>query len=179
MVQIRERDLAARDLYYLTKAVTDHLRGRPTLILVNDRADIAASAGAGVHLTTRSLTAEVVRAGFGPSLLIGVSTHNQHEAEAAERGGADFIVFGPVFETASKADYGEPVGPAALHRLATSSSIPVIALGGINPTNCQEALDAGAAGVAGISMFTKSSTQSLQSQDLGELVSNIRNMKLR
>ena len=174
MVQIRERDLAARELYYLTKAVTDRLRPRGALVLVNDRADIAASAGAGVHLTTRSLTAEVVRAAFGPNLLIGVSTHNQQEAEAAERGGADFIVFGPVFETASKQEYGEPVGAAALHRLAKSSSIPIIALGGINRSNCKEALDAGAAGVAGISMFT----QSVHSQGLGELVSNIRNMKL-
>jgi len=174
MVQIRERDLAARDLYYLTKAVIERLRGSSTLVLVNDRADIAASAGAGVHLTTRSLTAEVVRAAFGANLLIGVSTHNQQEAEAAERGGADFIVFGPVFETASKQEYGEPVGAAALHRLATSSSIPIIALGGINRSNCKEALDAGAAGVAGISMFT----QSVHSQGLGELVSNIRNMKL-
>jgi len=179
MVQIRERDLAARDLYYLTKAVTERLSGRGTLVLVNDRADIAASAGAGVHLTTRSLTAEVVRAAFGPDFLIGVSTHNQEEAEAAESGGADFIVFGPVFETPSKAEYGEPVGTAALHRVAASSSIPVIALGGITQSNCQEALDAGAAGVAGISMFTKSFTQSLQSQGLGERVSNIKNMKLR
>lgn len=175
MVQIRERDLPARDLYYLTKAVTERLRGRSTPVLVNDRADVAASAGAGVHLTTRSLTAEVVRAAFGPKLLIGVSTHNQQEVEAAERGGADFIVFGPVFETASKAEYGEPVGPAALHRVANSSRIPIIALGGINPSNCREALDAGAAGVAGISMFT----QSVRSQGLGELVCNIKNMKLR
>ncbi|HXU34755.1 MAG TPA: thiamine phosphate synthase [Blastocatellia bacterium] len=179
MVQIRERDLAARDLYYLAKAVTERLRGSGTLVLVNDRADLAASTGAGVHLTTRSLTPEVVRAAFGPDVLIGVSTHNQQEAEAAQRGGADFIVFGPVFETQSKAEYGEPVGTAALHRVAGSSSIPVIALGGINPTNCQETLDAGAAGVAGISMFTKSFTQTVQSQGLNELVSNIRNMKLR
>lgn len=179
MVQIREPDLAARDLYFLTKAVTERLRGRGTRVLVNDRADIAASVGAGVHLTTRSLTAEVVRAAFGPDILIGVSTHNQQEAQAAERGGADFIVFGPVFETPAKAKYGEPVGPAALHRVAADSNIPVIALGGINPTNCQQALDAGAAGIAGISMFTKLFTRAVQSPGLNELVSNIRNMKLR
>lgn len=170
MVQIRERDLPAGDLYRLTKAVTERLRGRGTLVFVNDRADIAACAGAGVHLTTRSLTAEVVRATMGPGILIGVSTHSQQEAQAAERGGADFVVFGPVFETPSKAAYGEAVGPAALRRVATSSSIPVIALGGINPTNFREALDAGAAGVAGISMFISSA----ESKDLSELVSEIR-----
>lgn len=170
MVQVRERDLAARDLYCLTKAVTERLRGRGALVLLNDRADIAACAGAGVHLTTRSLTAEVVRAALGPDILIGVSTHNQQEAEIAERGGADFIVFGPVFETPSKAEYGEPVGPAALRLIATSLTIPVIALGGINPTNFHHALDAGAAGVAGISMFV----EAVKSQDLAELVSRIK-----
>jgi thiamine-phosphate pyrophosphorylase len=170
MVQIRERDLAARDLYWLTKAVTERLRGRGTLVLVNDRADIAACAGAGVHLTTRSLTAEVVRDTMGPDFLIGVSTHNQQEAEIAERGGADFIVFGPVFETPDKAEYGEPVGLAALRLVATSLTIPVIALGGIKPTNFHQAFDAGAAGVAGISMFV----EAVKSRDLGELVSRIK-----
>jgi thiamine monophosphate synthase len=66
-----------------------------------------------------------------------------------------------------------------LHRVAADSNIPVIALGGINPTNCREALDAGAAGVAGISMFTKLFTRTVESHGLNELVSNIRNMKLR
>jgi thiamine-phosphate pyrophosphorylase len=169
MVQIREPDLAARDLYCLTKAVTDRLQGSGALVMVNDRADIAACAGAGVHLTTRSLTAEVVRGAFGPDILIAVSTHNQSEAEAAERGGADFIVFGPVFETASKPQYGDPVGPAALRGVATSLRIPVIALGGVTQTNFREALNAGAAGVAGISMFL--------SQDLGRLVSSIKDWK--
>jgi thiamine-phosphate pyrophosphorylase len=178
MVQIRERDLSALDLYCLTKAVIERLRATGTQVMVNDRADIAACTGAGVHLTIRSLRPEVVRAALGPDILIGVSTHNQEEAEAAERGGADFIVFGPVFETASKAEYGEPVGPAALRRVAKSLSIPVIALGGVKPTNFRDALDAGAAGVAGISMFIETfietSIETLESQDLGKLVSTIK-----
>lgn len=174
MVQIRERDLSARDLYCLTKTVTELLRGRGTQVLVNDRADIAAGTGAGVHLTTRSLTAEVVRAAFGPDILIGVSTHNQEEAEAAKRGGADFIVFGPVFHTPGKAEYGEPVGPEALRRVSASSGMPVIALGGINPTNVHDALQAGAAGIAGISMFIRSA----DSQDLSEMVATIKTHKL-
>ncbi len=170
MVQIRERDLPARDLCCLTEAVAERLRGSGTRVMVNDRADIAACFGAGVHLTTRSLPAEVVRAAFGPDILLGVSTHNQEEAEAAERGGADFIVFGPVFETASKAEYGDPVGLAALRRVATRLNIPVIALGGIKVSNFRETLNAGAAGVAGISIFIKS----VESQDLDELVSTIK-----
>lgn len=167
IVQIRERDLSARDAYCLAKAAGDRLRGKGCLLLVNDRADIAACTGAGVHLTARSLTSEVVRRTFGPDILIGVSTHTLEEAELAARGEADFVVFGPVFETASKKEFGPPVGLEALRGVAARLSIPVIALGGIKLTNYREALDAGAAGVAGISMFAEAT-------DLGRLVSAIK-----
>src|SRR3989442_7488629 len=135
MVQVRERDLSARDVFQLTEAISTAIRGTETRVLINDRADIAACAGAGVHLTTRSLTAGVVRKAFGHDLLVGVSTHTIDEAEAAERDGADFVVFGPVFETASKKEYGEPVGLEALGRAAARLRIPVLALGGINISN--------------------------------------------
>ena len=167
MVQIRERDLPARDLLFVTESIAESAHSAGARVLVNDRADIAASAGAGVHLTTRSLTVEVVRAGFGPDALVGVSTHAFDEVRAAEQGGADFVVFGPVFETSSKKEYGEPVGVETLHEVASRLSIPVLALGGINLSNFWEALDAGAAGVAGISMF-------IEAQDLGGLVSTIK-----
>jgi len=167
MVQIRERDLPARDVFIVTEAIAESARRKGARLLVNDRADIAASAGSGVHLTTRSLTVEVVRGAFAPDMLVGVSTHTFEEARAAQHGGADFVVFGPIFETASKKDYGEPVGLEALHQVATRLTIPVVALGGIKSSNFWEALDAGAAGVAGISMFT-------QAQDLSTLVATIK-----
>ena len=167
MVQVRERDLPARDIAYLSEAVTKSARLAGARVLVNDRADIAACVADGVHLTTRSLTAEAVRRAFGPELLIGVSTHNLEEALAAERGGADFVVFGPVFETASKAAYGEPVGVEALAQTAARLNIPVLALGGITLSNFQQTLDAGAAGVAGISIFAEAT-------DLAHLVSTIK-----
>ena len=167
MVQIRERDLPARDTFFITEATAKSSRGTRAHVLVNDRVDIAESAGAGVHLTTRSLTVEVVRAVFGPHLLIGVSTHTFEEASAAERGGADFAVFGPVFETPSKREYGSPVGIEALRQVTTSLTIPVLALGGIDLTNFRDALKAGAAGVAGISMFA-------EAKDLGDIVAAIK-----
>ena len=166
MVQIRERDLPARDLFSLTEAIAKSATATP--VLVNDRADVAACTEAGVHLTTRSLTADVVRSSFGHQMLVGVSTHTLEEAEAAERDGADFVVFGPVFDTASKKEYGDPLGVAALRRVADCLRIPTLALGGIKLSNYQEALDAGAAGVAGISMFT-------EAEDLNKLVSTIKN----
>lgn len=167
MVQIRERDLPARDVLFVTESIAKSVRNTDARVLVNDRADIAASAGAGVHLTTRSLAVEVVRAAFGPHMLIGVSTHTFDEARLADERGADFVVFGPVFETATKREYGEPVGVEALHRVATRVTIPVLALGGITLSSFRVALDAGAAGVAGISMFT-------EAQDLGRLVAAIK-----
>src|SRR5262249_47637368 len=154
MLQIRERDLPARVLFELTEAIAKSVKGTNARLLVNDRADIAACAGSGVHLTTRSITADVVRTAFGTEMLVGVSTHTLEEARSAERGGADFIVFGPVFETRSKEEYGEPKGLDALRRVATDLTIPVLALGGINSSNYLEALEVGAAGMAGISMFT-------------------------
>jgi thiamine-phosphate pyrophosphorylase len=136
-------------------------------ILINDRADVAASSAAGVHLTTRSMPVEVVRAAFGSQILIGASTHTIDEVEAAEAGGADFVVFGPVFETPSKREYGAPVGLDALQLVATRSGIPVLALGGVSLSNYKHALDAGAAGVAGISMF-------IEAMDLAALVAEIK-----
>jgi len=130
-------------------------RGSETRVLVNDRADIARAAGAdGVHLTSQSLPANVVREMFGPDFVIGVSTHSLDEARAAQLAGADFVVFGPIFETESKRAYGEPQGLEKLAEVAVElQPLPVIAIGGITPENGAHCLVNGASGVAAIRMF--------------------------
>jgi thiamine-phosphate pyrophosphorylase len=91
-------------LYELVLRAAKITRGSDTRLLVNDRADIARAAGAdGVHLTSQSLPANVVRKMFGPEFVIGVSTHSFEEARAAQAAGADFVVFGPVFRNRVKA----------------------------------------------------------------------------
>src|ERR1051325_8229483 len=95
LIQLRERDLAARDVLAIADAIAASAEQAGTSLLINDRADVAACAGAGVHLTTRSMTAAAVRRAFGDPMLIGASTHSLDEARAAESEGADFIVFGP------------------------------------------------------------------------------------
>jgi len=155
LIQLRELDLAPRATLGVADAIAPLAQATGAALLINDRADVAACAGAGVHLTTRSMRPAAVRHAFGEPLLIGASTHNLQEASEAERAGADFIVFGPVFETDSKKAYGPPVGLAALRAVVEQLTIPVIALGGIKPTNFHEALNAGAAGVAAISMFVE------------------------
>lgn len=126
-----------------------------TRLLINDRADIAQSAGCdGVHLTTRSLRTGIVRAAFGPDFLIGVSAHSAEEARAAREEGADFAVFGPVFDTPSKRAYGPPLG---LHKLEDAarllSPFPLLAIGGITHKSAPQVLRAGAGGIAAIRLF--------------------------
>jgi thiamine-phosphate pyrophosphorylase len=156
LIQIREKNLSARMLFELTERAVEIASGTSTRLLVNDRADIASGAGAdGVHLTTRSLETAVIRKTFGDQILIGASTHTLPEATAARDAGADFAVFGPVFETESKAQYGEPVGPERLAEVARAlSGFPVLALGGINTGNAADCLRDEASGVAGISLFS-------------------------
>lgn len=155
LVQLREKDLSGRVLFELASATAQLARGSATRVLVNDRADIARAAGCdGVHLTTRSLDASNVRRAFGEEFLIGVSAHTLQEARAAYAGGADFAVFGPVFDTPSKRAYGPPVGLGTLMKVALElSPFPLVALGGVGAGQVEEVLQAGAAGVAGIRLF--------------------------
>src|SRR2546425_5279577 len=156
LIQIREKNLSARVLFELCEQAVRLTAGTSTRLLVNDRADIAAGAGAhGVHLTTRSIDAGAIRKTFGEELLIGASTHSADDAVAARDGGADLIVFGPIFETPSKLKYGAPLGLESLSTVTTVlRNFPVLALGGITIGNARDCLNAGASGIAGISLFS-------------------------
>jgi len=155
LFQIREKDLATRALYDLTACAVQITRGSDTRLLVNDRSDIARAAGAdGVHLTTQSLPADVVRKIYGPEFLIGVSTHASEEARIARVRGADFVVFGPVFATESKREFGEPQGLEKLREITNElRGFPVVAIGGITLDNIDACFDAGASGVAAIRLL--------------------------
>lgn len=147
MIQIREKDLEGGALYELVCRVRDAVGGTSTKILVNDRLDVAMAANVeGVHLPADGLPVSLVR----PFVrLLGRSTHSLEEAVQAERDGADYVVFGPVFETPGKT----PVGLDALREVASSVRIPVLAIGGVTPERVPQILGTGAAGFAAIRMF--------------------------
>ena len=157
LIQLREKRLTARVLFELTSQAAEITRGSQTRLLVNDRADIAAAARAhGVHLTTQSIDARTIRRTFGKEFLIGASTHSQAEALAARNEGADFVVFGPIFETPSKTKYGSPLGIDRLAEVARElGEFPLLALGGITTENAPLCLKAGASGLAGISLLSQ------------------------
>jgi len=160
LVQIREKSLSAGVLYELARRAAEITRATSTRLLINDRADIAAASGAdGVHLTASSLPTAVVRKTFGDQFLIGASAHSLQEANDARNGGADFAVFGPIFDTASKREYGEPLGLKTLERVCSElTPFPILAIGGVSTSNAPDCTAAGARGVAAITMLQQPET---------------------
>jgi thiamine-phosphate pyrophosphorylase len=147
-VQLRERGLDARALLALARELRTVTRNYDALLLVNDRVDVALACDAdGIHLPTHSFAVSDARRLLGSQRLIGVSTHRLEEVTAAARAGADFVVFGPVYETPSKRQYGAPVGPAALEA-ATGVGIPVLAIGGMTAERVGEVQARRASGIA-------------------------------
>jgi thiamine-phosphate pyrophosphorylase len=151
-VQVREKDLGAGDLAFLCRRLRPLTLDRGALLIVNDRVDVALAVGAdAVQRTHASLPVEDIRALVDKRLRVGASVHSLEEAVEAEVKGADWVVFGPVYDTASKRAWGPPQGPARLERVAAALRIPVIAIGGMTPERVREVRGAGARGVAAIS----------------------------
>lgn len=170
-VQIREKDLPARDLVELTRAairVCKSASGRDEMrVVVNDRFDVAwATGAAGIHAGEASLPIRVLvdarRAAPLRNFLIGASCHSLDGAIDAAEAGADYVFFGPVFGTPSKAAFGSPQGTAKLAQVCNAVSIPVLAIGGITLENARACRESGAAGIAAIRLFQDAA-------DIGEL----------
>lgn len=160
-VQLREKDLDDRALFALARTARSLLPS-PVRLLVNGRLDVALAAGAdGVHLPAAGLPVAAVRRladrGGGARqrpLWVGLSTHDPAEVAAARRDGADYVTFGPVYPTPSKAGYGEPPGIPGLERaVEAAEGLPVLALGGVTAQRVAEVAAAGAAGAAAIRGF--------------------------
>jgi len=167
-VQLRERDMDARGLFALAEELRRITRDAGAALVINHRTDVALAVEAdGVHLGWRSVGAREARRLAGETLRIGVSCHSQEQLRAAERDGADYAMFGPVFRTPSKKGLVEPLGVERLAAAVAETSLPIVAVGGIDPDNVTQARSAGAEGVAVIRAI-------LESRDPGGAAARLR-----
>lgn len=151
-VQLREKDLSGLELFALATELRSITREYGARLIINDRPDIALAVGAdGVHLGVTSLPIVEARRILGAERLIGYSAHAVEEARQAQMDGADFITFGPVYATPSKAAYGAPLGLGKLAEAVAGLNIPVFALGGVKTTSIP---DVAACGVTGIALIS-------------------------
>jgi thiamine-phosphate diphosphorylase len=155
LIQVRERDLAARDLVGLVRRCLDAVSGTPARVLVNDRVDVALAARAhGVHLRADSIDAPAARAMLPPNALVGQSIHSVEEAAAHSRaGGVDYLILGTLFPTASKDATQRLTSLDELSAACRVSAVPVLAIGGISVERAPAAARAGASGVASVGVF--------------------------
>jgi thiamine-phosphate pyrophosphorylase len=173
-IQLREKDLSGREMAKLTESAI-HRAGNSCAVLLNDRVDVACAVGAhGVHLGEQSLPPEeairlAVRCGRKENFMVGVSAHSIERAMLAEKAGADYVIFGPVYATPSKATFGQPQGVQRLREVCQQLQIPVLAIGGVTLKNAGECIAAGARGVAAIRLFQ-------EAEDLEALVNVLRRL---
>ena len=149
-VQLREKNLPALNFYREAKAATE-ISG--VQIIINDRADVALAVKAvGVHLGQDDLPPEAARTLLGDEAIIGYSTHNIVQAQAAASLPVDYIAIGPIFRTTTKANADPEVGLNGLRAVRKAiGDIPLVAIGGITPENAPAVIEAGADSVAVIS----------------------------
>jgi thiamine-phosphate pyrophosphorylase len=171
LVQLREKDLSTRALEELAGKAMAALGSSGTRLLINSRTDVALACGAhGIHLPANDLVASEVRAVFARagsgSPVIGVSAHSLAEVASAEAHGADFAVFGPVFEKSGTANRdGLNQLRQICHRSESAQPpMPVLALGGITLKNTRQCIEAGAAGIAAIRLFQQNSVHAVVTQ---------------
>ena len=153
IIQIREKQLNARQLLTLALKAREFDLPEGTLLFINERVDIALAAALdGVHLPESACAPDKLRP-FAPKLRFGCSVHSMESLRIAEESGANYILFSPVFETPSKRKYGAPQGLEKLGEICRTTTLPVFALGGITPENAPYCMAEGAYGIAALSIF--------------------------
>ena len=170
-IQLRERDLSARELVTLAREVQTVMGSSTSQLLINDRIDVAlALEGVGVHLRSNSLPLSVARRMLGAQRLLGSSVHSVEEGLLAESQGADYLVLGPIYETPSKQMFGPPLGIHTLEKACTLVRIPIIGIGGVTAARAGEMRRAGAFGVAVITAILGASDVESATRELLDAV---------
>jgi thiamine-phosphate pyrophosphorylase len=170
-IQLRERDLSARELATLAREVQAVTASRRSQLLINDRIDVAlALEGVGVHLRSNSLPVSVARQMLGIQRLLGISVHSVEEAVQGESQGADYIVLGPIYETPSKQLFGPPLGIHTIEKACRLVRIPIIGIGGVTAARAREMRRAGAFGAAVIKAILGATDVESAAQELLDAV---------
>ncbi|MCD6452201.1 MAG: thiamine phosphate synthase [Acidobacteria bacterium] len=171
VIQLREKELSDRQLYEEGLRIKEIIGTRDVLFVVNDRVDLALALDAdGVHLGQDDLPLAVARRLLGENRIIGVSVQTPEEAQEAEREGADYLAASGVFPTTTKPDVGAVLGIPGLKRIREATSLPLVAIGGINLANVKEVIGAGADGIAVVSAVTTASDVTARCRELLSLV---------
>jgi thiamine-phosphate pyrophosphorylase len=171
ILQLRERDLSARELVRLAREVQAVTASHRSQLLINDRIDVAlALEGVGVHLRSNSLPVSVARQLLGAQRLVGVSVHTVEEAIQVESQGADYIILGPIYATPSKQMFGPPLGIHTLEKACRLVRIPIIGIGGVTAARAQQMRRAGAFGVAVITAILGATDVDSATRELFEAV---------
>ena len=169
MVQLREKSLSTGDLYELAATLRRVTLGK-AILTINDRLDVALAVDAdGVHLPSHSLPACVVKKLGGGRLLVGRSVHSVEEAVVAESDGADYLILGTIYGTASHPGR-PPSGPGLIEAVKARVRTHVYAIGGINASNVEEVMRAGADGVAVIRSILGAPDPGIAAREIAEIV---------
>jgi thiamine-phosphate pyrophosphorylase len=170
-VQLREKEADSRTFFELALEVRRLTRAAGAVFIVNDRLDIALASDAdGLHVGHQDLPAEVARRLIGPERILGVTAATPDEARAAVAQGADYLGCNAVFATPTKTDTGAPLGVSGLRALVASSTVPVVAIGGIKAANAAEVLASGVAGIAVVSAIVAADDPEGAARELRRIV---------
>lgn len=171
MVQLRDKEMPARDRHALGLRLRELTRRSGVTLIVDDRVDLAlAIAADGVHLGQDDLPPRVARRLLGPDAIVGVSAGNARELDLVDREGADYVGTGPFAATGSKWDAGAAIGAAGVVAVRRLTKLPMVAIGGISAANAAEALEAGADGLCVISAVVGAPDPEAAARELRRIV---------
>ena len=169
MVQVRQKTMASGELYRLANNLRFVTRSK-ALLIINDRVDLAIAVDAdGVHLPTHSLPIDIAKGLCGEGMLLGRSVHSVEEAMAADEEGADYLILGTIYGTASHPGR-EASGPELIKSVKAQVSVPVYAIGGINASNVREVIGAGAHGIAVIRSILAAEDPRAAARELASII---------
>lgn len=177
IVQYREKNISTKEM--VTEAAEiKRICSDKAIFLVNDRIDVALAVDAdGVHIGQEDMPIETARILLGDSKIIGLTVHNKEEAIEAEKKGADYIGLSPIFDTTTKKDAGDGIGPGKIQEIKRSISIPVVVIGGINKENCESVVKNGADSLVAISAVVCSDDVKRETRSFIEIIRRIKSEK--